>query len=99
MDAPGQSGLDAIIAVAGGQAADAANAVADGCGWSRQIEHPKRTDTGTERGWIGIRIQLCAFEARDVALPAKRRDTRKHAANQANPALNHDRKPSRMSTG
>jgi hypothetical protein len=39
VDAPGERGVDAVVAVAGGEAADAANAVADGCGGGGEVEH------------------------------------------------------------
>ena len=37
--APGQRGVDAVVAVAGGEAADAADAVADGGGGGGEVEH------------------------------------------------------------
>ena len=69
VDAPGEGGVDAVVAVAGGEAADATDAVADGSGGGGEVQHAKGSAMATKAVWLG-----------DVALEHEHGDAGKQAA-------------------
>ena len=91
VDAPGQRGVDAVVAVAGGQAADAADAVADRGRRGGEVQHAQAPTRGPD-----------AFEAVGagaLALPDSMAMPASRPPNQAKPAWNQCRKPRRTSRG
>jgi hypoxanthine phosphoribosyltransferase len=73
MHTPGQRGVDAVVAIAGGEAADAADAVTDSGSGGGKIEHAQTTDARTGSFLIG------AFEACNMALPQQHGNTGEEA--------------------
>jgi hypothetical protein len=65
VDSPGEGGVDAVVAVAGGEAADASDAVADGGGGGGEVKHAE----GAYAGTLGAFER--AFEVGGVALPGE----------------------------
>ncbi len=64
MDAPGEGGVDAVVAVAGEQAANAADAIADGGGGGCEVEH---TEGGSAAGEaVGLRSDALVHEHGDA---------------------------------
>ena len=68
VDAPRQCGVDAVIAVTGGKAANAADAIAEGCGRGCKVQHANTAEVraGDAVGWTP--------EVSDNPLPVQRED-------------------------
>lgn len=73
VDAPGEGGVDAVVAIAGEQAADAADTVADGGGRGGEVEHAKGGAAAGEA--VGFREDTLVHEHGDggeqAAVPGK----------------------------